>query len=221
MTLSGSLTVRRNSFRALRSGRRLASIVYLLIMAIALTLIAAFGMRMRDTASLGALPPTAVVFTGQFNRVTGALNLLSERKVAVIFISGVNAGAGIRPTTFADQFNLSDLLRQKLAAGDIILAPRANDTLENGCETAQWLAENPDINSVVLITSRFHMPRASFSLARATDNRILIQRQSVDDANATIGNLVAEFMKFTKTLIISFVPFSIWMGDRSGICQVR
>ncbi len=39
---------------------------------------------MRDTASPGALARNAVAFTGQFGRVTDALDLLSEGKVARI-----------------------------------------------------------------------------------------------------------------------------------------
>ena len=220
MTPSVGIPVARKSPGAWRRARRVASAAYLLIIAIPLGIVALFGVWMRDTASPGALPRTAVVFTGQFGRVTAALDLLSEGKIARIFISGVNAGAGIRPTTFAEQFKLPDALRQELASGGIVLASDANDTLENGCETAEWLAGNPDVTSVVLVTSRFHMPRAFLSLKRASDGGILIERLSVDDADVGGGRLIDEFMKFAATLVTSLIP-TVWADERPGICRAR
>jgi hypothetical protein len=217
---SVGIPVARESRGAWRVAQRVASVVYLLIIAIPLGIVALFGVWMRDTASPGALPRTAVVFTGQFDRVTAALELLSEGQVARIFISGVNAEAGLRPATFAEQFELSETLRRKLATGGIVLATDANDTLENGCETAEWLAENPDIHSVVLVTSRFHMPRAFLSLTRASDRGILVERISVNDANVRNGGLTDEFMKFAATLVTSLIP-TIWADERPGICHAR
>jgi uncharacterized SAM-binding protein YcdF (DUF218 family) len=220
MTPSVGIPVARKSRGAWRRVQRLASVVYLIIVAIPLGIVALFGVWMRDTTGPGALPRTAVVFTGQFGRVTAALDLLSEGKVARIFVTGVNAGAGIRPATFAEHFKLSEALRREHATGGIVLATDANDTLENGCETAEWLAENPDITSVVLVTSRFHMPRAFLSLTRATDRHILIERLSVDDAHATKSGMIDEFMRFTATFFMRFVP-SIWADERPGICHAR
>jgi uncharacterized SAM-binding protein YcdF (DUF218 family) len=195
VTPSVGIPVSRKLRGAWRRVLRLASAVYLLIIAIPLGVVALFGVWMRDTASPGALPRTAVVFAGQFARVIADLELLSERKIARIFVSGVNAGAGVRSATFAEQFKLSDDLRHELLTGGIVLATDASDTLENGCKTAEWLAETPDITSVVLVTSRSHMQRAFLPFTRASDRGVLIERLSVDDANVRSGGLIKEFIK--------------------------
>jgi hypothetical protein len=148
------------------------------------------------------------------------LDLLSSGQVQRLFISGVNAGAGLSPETFSQQFKLTEALQAKLQSGDIILATDAQDTLENACETSRWISSNDGVKSVLLITSRFHMPRASLALARATDFSLPLQRLSVDDADSEgVTQLLTEFIKFSKTLLVSFLPEALWPDDRSGVCR--
>lgn len=200
--------------------RHTASIVILALLLTAGSIVASFAIRMTDSAAAGNLPPTAVVFTGQFDRITRGLDLMASGQVQRLFISGVNAGAGIDRMSFAQQFKLSEVLEAQLKAGNIILAPQAQDTLENGCETARWLAQHPDVRSVLLITSRPHMPRATIALARATEFRLPIERLSVDNGNYdVIQTFIAELLKYTKTLLVSFLPEALWPEDRSGLCQ--
>jgi uncharacterized SAM-binding protein YcdF (DUF218 family) len=200
--------------------RRAASIVILATILIAGGMVASFAMRLMDSDKKGDLPQTAVVFTGQFDRITLGLDLLSSGQVQRLFISGVNAGAGLSPETFSQQFKLTEALQAKLQSGDIILATDAQDTLENACETSRWISSNDGVKSVLLITSRFHMPRASLALARATDFSLPLQRLSVDDADSEgVTQLLTEFIKFSKTLLVSFLPEALWPDDRSGVCR--
>jgi uncharacterized SAM-binding protein YcdF (DUF218 family) len=206
--------------RGWTTARRVASLVILLLMAAAVGLVASFGLRLRDTATGRDLPSTAVVFTGQFDRIETGLALLAEGRIDRLFISGVNAGAGLSPEGFARQFELSDVLKDHLAAGRIILATAANTTVENGCETAQWLSSHPDVSRVLLITSRPHMPRAALVLARATQKPIRIARLSVDaPAHDTPAVFLREFFSFTKTLLMPLLPPTIRPDDRSGPCR--
>lgn len=200
--------------------RHAASIIILALILVAGGIMSSFAMRMMDTDKDGDLPQTAVVFTGQFDRITLGLDLLSSGQVQRLFISGVNAGAGLSPATFSQQFKMSEALQGRLQSGDIILATEAQDTLENACETSRWISSNDSVTSVLLITSRFHMPRASLALSRATDFSLPIQRLSVDDADTeTFSTLLAEFIKFTQTLLVSFLPEAFWPDDKSGVCR--
>lgn len=200
--------------------RHAASTIIFALILVAGGIIASFAMRMMDSDKEGDLPQTAVVFTGQFDRITLGLDLLSSGQVQRLFISGVNAGAGLSPETFAQKFKLSDELQVKLQSGTIVLATDAQDTLENACETSQWITSNRDVTSVILITSRYHMPRASLALSRASDFSLPIERLSVDDADSdSVSQLLTEFIKFSQTLVVSFMPEALWPDNRSGICS--
>ena len=79
----------------------------LMLVALALLLVREFSIRSATEADAANLPSTAVVFTGQFDRVELALSLFEQGQIDRIFISGVNGGAGITPQGFADQFQIS------------------------------------------------------------------------------------------------------------------
>jgi uncharacterized SAM-binding protein YcdF (DUF218 family) len=199
--------------------RHAVSIIILVPIVMVGSIMASFALRMMDSDEAGHLSQTAVVFTGQFDRITCGLDLMATGQVQRLFISGVNSAAGLSPDTFSDQFKLSEALKTKLQSGNITLATEAQDTLENACETARWISGNKGVTSVILITSRFHMPRASLALARATDFSIPIQRLSVDDIDSDgVSRLLVEFIKFSQTLIVSFLPEDLWPDDRSGAC---
>ena len=70
--------------------------------AVALTgaLLVEFQSRRTPPALGQPVPSTAIVFTGQFDRIDQALTLLERGTVDRIFISGVNLHAGI----FIDRF---------------------------------------------------------------------------------------------------------------------
>lgn len=206
---------------ARRSGIvRLAAGGFTLCVTAILAVTAAYGLRLRDTADMVALPPTAVVFTGQFDRIVLGLDLLSEGKIQTLFISGVNRGAGLSTSGFADQFHLSPRLREDLASGRIILKSEAQDTLENACETSRWLRAGPPVNTLLLITSRRHMPRASLALERAARFRVRIERLSVgEELLQDPAAFLSETVKFAKTLAISFLPERLWPDDENGLCR--
>lgn len=46
----------------------------------------------------------AVVFTGQFERIDVALQMLDQGTIQRLFISGLNPGAGLFPASFVAQF---------------------------------------------------------------------------------------------------------------------
>jgi uncharacterized SAM-binding protein YcdF (DUF218 family) len=179
-----------------------------------------FQSRIQSGLDRNAVPRTAIVFTGQFDRIRFALGLMDEGGIDRLFISGVNPGAGIVPARFAAQFALSPRLASALAAGDIVLATEANTTLENAIETACWLRRHPEIRQVALITSQRHMARASLALERALPAGRHIARLPSDQfagSGLSAGQL-SEFVKFSATWLITLMPKAAWPVNSLNSC---
>lgn len=158
-----------------------------------------FVERTRCTYSANAKGLTGVVFTGQFSRVNAALQLLNEQKLNRLFISGVNQGAGMHATNFAEQFKLSTKLSSDLKSGVLALGENANNTLENAKETDNWLKNTGNTDkTMVLITSKWHMPRASLALEKTVKNRKIL-RYSVSEENSDFNDIITEYFKYLIT----------------------
>ena len=172
----------------------------LLLMALAL---GDFYRRTQSTfvPAIHSLP--GVVFTGQFSRVFAGLSLLERGQITPLLISGANQGAGIPVAGFADQFQLSTTLRNALAVGALVLAADANNTIENARETQHWLTTLAPGQPVVLITSRFHMPRASLALEQALGDRQVL-RYGVAQDMVRYEDVVVEFWKYLGTYVVGW-----------------
>lgn len=173
-------------------------------------LVADFRARIDFRFDADLAPRTGVVFTGQFDRIRFGLRLLEDHRLDRLFISGVNPGAGIDPTRFAEAFHLSSTLRAALDGGSIVLGTLAEDTLQNAQETSCWLRRHPEIRAVTLITSRYHMPRAALALQRALPAGFRITPAAPDPPREGGANSDAarEFMKFVATWAITLLPRS-------------
>jgi uncharacterized SAM-binding protein YcdF (DUF218 family) len=154
----------------------LASAVLLVISTAAL--VREFSIRSQVFSDVTVLPTTAVVFTGQNDRIELALQLFDQGRLDRIFISGVNGGAGISVKNFAEQFQLSLNARAALDTGHIILATDANATIENALEAACWLDKQSNVREIVLIAGRYQMSRASWALESALSRPISVLRLS-------------------------------------------
>lgn len=195
------------------------NIIFSVAIALAFTwIVLSFALRASSTVEKPTLPRTAVVFTGQFDRVEKGLALLEENSIGRLFISGANGGAGMRLETFARQFNLSTVLQDYLTKGRITLAAEAQDTIENALETSCWLSEYPKTERVLLITSQLHMPRASLALERASGVRV--ERLVTGAAGINAGDLLnAEFWKYVGTWFVTLLPTQMWPARSGFSCE--
>jgi uncharacterized SAM-binding protein YcdF (DUF218 family) len=143
-------------------------------------------------ASPTELPEKAdaiVVLTGGAGRVETALRLLAQNRADRLLISGVGR------TEFAE------LARR--AGVDPALAPRvtlgrlATSTRGNAVETADWLRGN-SVQTIIIVTATYHMPRALRELAAAVPNIRLIAfpvLPSYDSETARLRLLLGEYTK--------------------------
>jgi uncharacterized SAM-binding protein YcdF (DUF218 family) len=176
----------------------------LLLLAVVLTLIGFFiftGTLQRNQPE----PRTAdgiAVLTGGVARIDEAMKLLAQGKAKRLLITGVN-----RTTS-------TEALKQLASEGDQLFAccvdidKAARNTIDNATETSQWVAQNR-YNSIIVVTSNYHMPRALAELARAMPEVSLVP-YSVVDNNVRLDHwwaypgttrlLVSEYLKYLPAL---------------------
>lgn len=166
------------------------------------------------------LPRTAIVFTGQYDRIHLGLDLLSAGRVDQLFITGVNRPAGLGVDRFVRQFELTPQEIAWLEAGRIVLAEDANSTFENAWEAGCWLRGQEGIDAVTLITERRHMPRASIALRHEIwPLRVArVYTDAAEDHDPTLINL-QDFAAYLATWGITLLPHSLWPAEEPTLCQ--
>ncbi len=123
---------------------------------------AGFVWFVTETAADRGAPSQAdgiVVLTGGADRVETALRLLAEGRGRVLLISGVNRAAEF--PSLAHRAGVDPALTSRVTLGRV-----ATDTRGNATETAAWAEEN-HLNSILVVTAGYHMPRALAELRRA------------------------------------------------------
>lgn len=95
-----------------------------------------------------------VVLTGGSNRVNTGLKLIKEKKAEYMLISGVH-----KEVTKQKLFsNVDPVILDKITLGYMAL-----NTKGNAKEVNDWIKEKK-INSILLVTSFYHMPRSIFEI---------------------------------------------------------
>ncbi|OFW87936.1 MAG: hypothetical protein A3J37_03400 [Alphaproteobacteria bacterium RIFCSPHIGHO2_12_FULL_45_9] len=95
----------------------------------------------------------AIVLTGGSNRVSKGFDLLAEKRITSLLISGVHKDVEIR--------DIMALWGQKdnVPPCCITLGREAGNTIGNATEAKKWI-EHEQLKKVYLITANYHMPRA-------------------------------------------------------------
>ena len=105
-----------------------------------------------------------VALTGGTDRIATSIQLLEENSSAQLLISGVNK-----------QVPPAEILRMVPShlTDKITLGYLAETTAENALETANWIRQK-NINSILLVTSFYHMPRSMIEILKHTPHLTIV-----------------------------------------------
>lgn len=156
------------------------------------------------TLSFKLVPETPteaiVVLTGGTDRIDTAVELLKERPMNYLLISGVN-----KMVSTEDLFKKTDpKLLEKITLGYM-----AENTQENALETGAWI-QSKKIKSVLLVTSFYHMPRSIFEVLDKNPGLVIVPHpvfpksfnNSVDWIRTRYAWLL--FLEYHKFLFVHF-----------------
>ena len=143
-----------------------------------------------------------VALTGGKDRISEAVRLLADGQAKRLLITGVN------PTTKAQE------LQNMVPRGDeffpccIDLDHAALDTSGNAAETKAWAAKH-GFNSLIVVTSAYHMPRTLIEFARVMPDVHLVphpvltrnfQIKNWWSHAGTVRLLISEYVKYLGAL---------------------
>lgn len=176
--------------------------VMMLVMAMLLASVAGFVWFVAQMHSDEQKPPRhadgIVVLTGGSSRVSDAMDLLARGYGKRLLISGVHRANGA-----------SDILRtlpdsEALLACCVDLDRSAINTRSNATQTRRWVAER-GFRSLIVVTSNYHMPRATVELTDAMPDIDLIFYPVIGDkwrdepwweSGAALRLLLSEYVKY-------------------------
>ncbi|MEE9615344.1 MAG: YdcF family protein [Thermodesulfobacteriota bacterium] len=113
-----------------------------------------------------------VVLTGGTGRVEAGLDLLRKRLGGVLILSGVNREADL-DSIFMGRLGERERLR-------VVLEKKSRSTYENAVEIKKFMTER-NLNSLILVTSIYHMKRASYIFKRIMPTDVLMETYPVFD----------------------------------------
>jgi uncharacterized SAM-binding protein YcdF (DUF218 family) len=144
-----------------------------------------------------------VALTGGAERISDAVELLSQGRAKRLLITGVNQATSDVAISSASPSG-ADLL-----ACCIEIDRNALNTVGNALEAARWVNEN-HFRRIIVVTSSYHMPRSLLELRRVLPDTDLIAYPVVShqlrldhwwEDPATLRVLVVEYVKYTGALI--------------------
>ena len=122
-----------------------------------------FAQRVRTPENPPEPPQSQAIVAltgGSLERLSTGVRLLEEQRAERLLISGVNT-----IVTDAELFEVLDV-DPAVAECCIDLGRRAEDTLGNAAETAEWAREH-NYRRIILVTDDYHMPRSLAELELA------------------------------------------------------
>jgi uncharacterized SAM-binding protein YcdF (DUF218 family) len=144
-----------------------------------------------------------VVLTGGASRIIDAVELLSADRGKRLLISGVNPR-----TTHGELIRMNPEV-ERLLVGRIDLGREATNTIGNAIETGQW-ARKQKFQSLIVVTSGWHMPRALIEIAHELPGVTLIPYPVVSDRMRdepwwsdaqTVRLLLVEYAKYVASYV--------------------
>ena len=163
--------------------RRLVSLL-LLLYALGYALFVVLLPRPADDRMTDAI----VVLTGGPKRIDRGLDLLEQHRARRMLISGVAR------TVTAAELAAENEHDAALFNCCIDLGRESVDTRSNAEETARWLQRHK-FKTVRLVTTDWHMPRASFELSRRIDDGVEILKDAIP-SDPNFRQLFTEYNKY-------------------------
>ena len=155
-----------------------------------------------------------VVLTGGAERIEEGLRLLAENRAGHLLISGIGGKAELAVLAHGSGIDTAPL------ADRVKLGREAMSTRGNALETAAWAHDN-GIETLIVVTAWFHMPRALAELHRTLPHVVLLPepvhaqpRQGRPDSGVT-GNarlLLEEYSKY----LIAITGLNTYLPAREG-----
>lgn len=187
----------------------------------------AFATRLsRPDASPGFQTDAIVALTGGSNRIGDAIDLLQTRHGRRLLISGVNEKTG------RDELARLHPGGREMISCCVDLDYRARNTIGNAIETRRW-ARNNHFNSLLVVTSNYHLPRTMLEFQHAMPGVKLFGHAVANDAlpverwwkDAAVARMVgSEYVKFLTTWVRSKVEqdpetsrLSVIIGGRKPV----
>jgi uncharacterized SAM-binding protein YcdF (DUF218 family) len=141
----------------------------------------------------------AIVLTGGSNRVSKGLDLLADKKIKDLLVSGVHKDVEIK-----DIMTLWGK-KDKVPPCCITLGREAGNTIGNAQEAKKWI-EHSGLKEVYLITANYHMPRALLEFNHEIPD-VKIIPFPVKPENFDIRENIfwrTDFIEYHKTLLTIF-----------------
>ncbi|MDE8652502.1 YdcF family protein [Novosphingobium album (ex Liu et al. 2023)] len=142
----------------------------------------------------GTRSDAIVVLTGSGGRIDHALGLLRKGLAPRLLVSGVDRE--VRAREFAAEYNVP----ARLMACCVTLGYDAYDTRSNAVEAARWIGARK-ARTVRLVTSDWHMRRASLELGRELPPGVTLLRDAVP-SRPTLRSLFLEYHKFLASYLV-------------------
>ncbi len=164
-----------------------------------------------------------VVLTGGQSRITEGSRLLKLGRGERLLISGVN-----NQTRQEDLQRLTGLDEKKFNCC-VDLGYTALDTIGNASEARTW-AEARQYDSLIVVTSNYHMPRSLVELGRVLPNTKLIphpvkpktfQTEAWWLSPLTTRNLVAEYLKFLPSAARFAFARALRPFEQNSVAEVK
>ncbi|PEQ13560.1 hypothetical protein B2G71_04260 [Novosphingobium sp. PC22D] len=137
-----------------------------------------------------------IVLTGGAGRIDHGLDLLRRKEAPSLLVSGVDPE--VREAEFRAEYDVSASLMQCC----VTLGRDAYDTRSNAVEAGDWVRAK-QAKSVRLVTSDWHMRRASLEIARELPEGVKLVTDAVT-TRPSLGILFLEYHKWLARLVSGF-----------------
>jgi uncharacterized SAM-binding protein YcdF (DUF218 family) len=163
--------------------------------------------KMQKNLAAGAFyqksPDAIAVFTGDKGRIAYALDILQKNPSTKLLISGVYSANSVQSLMKRQANPIED---QDVASMQVDLDYESKNTFQNVRETIEFLKTNSKLNNVLIISSDYHIMRASFILShfiKADRPEFFFDSVSHDYTSwNNIRKLLKEAVKLGRTFVM-------------------